>query len=129
MDNYLLTISSANGLDDSKNCQEGQKGHRKITTMQYTLPLRTLVLLIIFIFALVTLPPRAISASCGMECCKDCNAQKCCKDDYKSDARERDSDKGQSKQGQQYEDIKCFNVCVESGYTCKHCEDACRYRK
>ena len=130
MDKTIFTTSSADEADHSEDCKKGQKIHLKITTRQDTLPILSLMLMVFVLLAFVTFPPHAISSSCGMECCcKNCNAHKGCMDDCKSDSGERDSDKGKPRQGQQYEDIKCFNVCMESGYTCKHCEDACSYRK
>ena len=129
MDNYLFTIEAAVKPAHSNGSSKGRKVHSKITAGQDTSPILALLLVIFALVALVAFPPGAMSASCGMECCKNCNIQKCCKDDCKSDTRSEGDDKGQPRQGQQYEDIKCFNVCMESGYTCEHCENACSYHK
>lgn len=133
MDNYLFTTSSADESDFSENCKEGQKIHRKITTMQDTLPIGPLVLLIIFLIALVTLPPGAMSASSERECCKGCrvqdDTQKCCQSSCNCGTSDSGSQKVQPGQGQRYKDVKCFNVCVKSGYRCKYCEDSCSYCK
>jgi len=133
MDNYLVTTASADKPDHFENCKKGQKGHRKITIRQNILPIGTLVLLIIFSIALATLPSGAMSASSERECCKGCrvqdDTQKCCKSSCNCDTNDSGSEKVQPVQCRCYKDVKCFNVCMESGYTCKHCEEACSYRK
>jgi len=133
MDNYPFTISSDYESDYSENCKEGQKVQRKITTGQDILLIETLVLLIFFLIALVIIPPGAMAASSDRECCKGCGSQgdiqQCCKSSCTCGTSDSGSEKVQPGQCQCYKDVKCFNVCVESGYTCKHCEDACSYRK
>lgn len=133
MENYLFTIPSDYEPDYSENCKGGQKVQSKITTRRDILLIETLVLLIFFVIVFVILPPSAMSASTVRECCKGTggqgDTQQCCKSSCTCGTSDSGSEKAQPGQCQCYKDVKCFNVCVESGYTCKHCEDACSYRK
>jgi hypothetical protein len=133
MDNYLCTIPSSRAPNYSEDCKDGQKVKLKITDRQDTVLIGTLVLLIIFLIALVTFPPSAMSASCEKECCKGSSvqgdSQKCCQSSCNCNTMERGSDKVQPGQDQRYKDVKCYNACVKSGYRCKYCEDNCSYCK
>jgi hypothetical protein len=133
MDNYLSALSSSCAPNYSEDCKDGLKVKPKITAMQDTLLFETLVLLIIVLIALVTFPSSALSASSEKECCKGCSvqgdSQKCCKSSCNCNTRESGSDKMQPGQDQKYQDVKCYNVCVKSGYRCKYCENTCSYCK
>ncbi len=133
MNNYLATTLSADGSGYFENCKGEQVVQHKITTRQAILLIEILVVLTIFFIDFVTLPPGAMAASSEKECCKSCSGQgdtqQCCKSSCTCGTSDSSSEKVQPGQGQSYKDVKCFNVCMESGYTCKHCEDACSYRK